>query len=196
MPLNVSPDYGNTIYIALKEVYTYMPDSTDPYTLLFIIPISVLVTITIVTYLLIQEAKVSSTERQPQTEPKGVRWQVPQIVNVKQAGPNDGEVFEWQILVIKNIGDVCATNVRAWATNPPVELKPRRKKGLSFPSLNGKQEGVDINVNCSAEFIIPDLDPNQDFWIQWKEDGIAKGKVLHKTRQTVLGLWCKTTAAD
>jgi hypothetical protein len=169
-----------------------MPYTMDPYTLLFVIPISVLFTLTLITYLVFQGSKCDNEQRM--SEKRGARWQTPRVVRVKQSNAQHVQNAEWILLIIRNTGDSSATGVRVWATAEERELKVRKTKKLSFPPVSSQGSGISINPNRSAEFLISNIDPNQDFWIQWKEDGILKSRLLSKAHQTTLGIWTGDSA--
>lgn len=169
-----------------------MPYTMDPYVLLFVIPISILFVLSLMTYLIVQGTKL---ERETQTlEKKGARWQAPRIIRVRQSNP-DG-VRECVLLVIRNIGDTPATDVRVWATAEERELKVRRKKKLSFPPVNPREKGISLHPNNAAEFVISNIKPNQDFWIQWKEDGLPKSRLLGSVQETTLGIWTRDSTGE
>lgn len=169
-----------------------MPYTMDPYTLLFIIPISIVFTLALVTYLVFQSSKCDNEQRIP--EKKGARWQTPRIVRVRQSDTEHAQNAEQILLIIRNTGHSSATSVRVWATAEEQELKVRKTKKLSFPPVSSQGSGISIHPNRSAEFLISNINPNQDFWIQWKEDGILKSKLLTKTHQTTLGVWTGNSA--
>jgi hypothetical protein len=171
-----------------------MPYTMDPYTLLFIIPISVLFTLTIIVYLLFQSSKFNDETKT--SEKKGARWQTPRIVKVKQSNSNHTQVTECMLLVIRNIGDTAAMGVRVWATAEEKELKIRKTRRLSFPPVNAKETGISVHPIHAAEFVISSLNPDQDFWIQWKEDGTLKSRLLNRADRTILGIWTRDSASE
>lgn len=171
-----------------------MPHTMDPYTLLFIIPISILFTLTIITYLVIQSSRYDDERRS--SDKKGARWQTPRIVKVRQSNSNHTQVTERALLVIRNIGDSTAMKVRVWATAEERELKVRKTRKLSFPPVNSKETGISIHPNHAVEFVVSNLNPDQDFWIQWKEDGILRSRLLNRANQTTLGIWTSDSASE
>jgi hypothetical protein len=199
MVLECFSDYGKH-YIKHIKHYAYQKGANimyamDPYVLLFIIPISTLLILTVLIYITIQTSR--GEEKRYIPEKKGVRWQTPKIIRIKQTNADNAHMSECTLLIIKNVGDSTARKVRVWATTEGRELKMRRTKKLLFPPVCAKETGVQIHPNCPVEFIISNINPKQDFWIQWKEeDGIMKSKILGNAEQTTLSLWTKNPASE